>query len=454
MIFKPAIEKLAAVPETLSQVRSVRDDFNSAWLLTEGLFSSLRDEAAFLQTPEHGLRHPLNFYYGHVPVFYVNKLVAAGLLERGLDENFEKLYAIGVDENSWDDMSKNTRQWPSIAEVRAYRERVFDVVSEVIERSECQSTLTDSDPRWAILMGIEHERIHIETSSVLIRELPIECVRRPDHFPGLHPTYLRRSPATPEDGIDYPSTTWMEVEGGPISFGKARTLEGYGWDCDYGSAEVTVDPFCVSKSLVSNGEFAEFVADGGYEKAAFWSDEGWAWKEFRKRTQPMFWVKNANGHFDLRTCFEIIPMAWSWPVIANFHESKAFVAWRSARDARPTRLISEAEHHCLRKAYGGAGTNANHGLRFCSESPVDTDRGRRVNDVFGNVWQWCEDVFAPLEGFLPHRYYTDYSTPSFDGRHQLLLGGSFATSGSCMTPWTRNNFRRHFYQHAGIRMVR
>jgi 5-histidylcysteine sulfoxide synthase len=437
---------------------SLRDDFNSAWLLTEGLFSSLKDESALLRPPVHGLRHPLNFYLGHIPVFYINKLVMAGLLERGLDEKFEKIYAVGVDENSWDDMSKNESEWPSLATVREYRERVYDIVSELIERNVGEAPLTSGDPRWALVMGIEHERIHIETTSVLIREMPIEHVRRPQHFPQLHPTYLRRSPKAPEAGLDYPLMKWVEFAGGRVSFGRARNAPGYAWDCDYGSGHASVDPFCASRTLISNGEFYEFVQDGGYRNQAYWSEEGWAWRQYRNRSVPMFWVADsgaASGDFRLRTCFEEIAMAWSWPVIANFHESKAYVAWRSARDARPTRLISEAEHHCLR-ARNRKKIQANHGLRFSSESPVDGDRAEPADvcDVFGNVWQWCEDVFAPLEGFLPHRLYPDYSAPAFDGRHQLLLGGSFASSGSFMSPWTRNNFRRHFYQHAGIRIVR
>ncbi len=430
---------------------TIFNDFRSAWSTTENLFSALKTEDSLLAAPEHGLRHPLAFYLGHVAVFYVNKLRAAGLIREGIHPLFEELFAIGVDEHSWDDMTKNSRSWPSLSAINDYREEVYALVSQAISRIE-DAAFDDTNPEWAILMAIEHERIHIETTSVLMREIPLVNFRAPENFPTLHPSSKAAPSLHPKAGVDYPKPEWVAVSGGEVRLGKSRNCSSFGWDCEYGEAWRFAEPFEVSKYLVSNGEFYEFVSDGGYTDDSYWTDEGAAWRKFRNRNSPQFWV---DGGRKLRTCFEEIPMPWSWPVIANFHEAKAFANWRTKNDSAPVRLMTESEHHRMRTVVGPrAVSTANFDLRFGSEAPVDRDTSLPICDVVGNVWQWCEDIFLPLTGFRPHSLYPDYSTPSFDGKHQLLLGGSFASTGDATGPWNRNNFRRHFYQHAGIRLVR
>ena len=83
-----------------------------------------------------------------------------------------------------------------------------------------------------------------------------------------------------------------------------------------------------------------------------------------------------------------------------------------------------------------------------------TANDRGFHDTFGNVWQWCEDNFNSLPGFKIHPYYTDFSTPCFDGKHQMMLGGSFISTGDEASIWARFHFRPHFFQHAGFRVVK
>ncbi len=92
-------------------------------------------------------------------------------------------------------------------------------------------------------------------------------------------------------------------------------------------------------------------------------------------------------------------------------------------------------------------------LRWGSESPVDLQEDGQICDLFGNAWQWCEDHFNPLPGFRVHRYYDDFSSPCYDGQHQMILGGSFASTGDEATAWARFHFRPHFFQHAGFRLA-
>ncbi|MCB0370205.1 MAG: putative 4-mercaptohistidine N1-methyltransferase, partial [Bdellovibrionales bacterium] len=177
--------------------------------------------------------------------------------------------------------------------------------------------------------------------------------------------------------------------------------------------------------------------------------------------------------YKLRTTFEVIDMPWDWPVCVNYHEAKAYCAWRSERDktSTPYRLLSESEHHVIRDSStkdksldtkrdmvmtdSAITNNYNLNLAHGSESPVragqPNDKG--FYDTFGNVWQWCEDYFHPLEGGAPHPYYDDFSAPCYDGKHQMMLGGSFISTGDEASIWARFHFRPHFFQHAGFRIT-
>jgi SAM-dependent methyltransferase len=162
-------------------------------------------------------------------------------------------------------------------------------------------------------------------------------------------------------------------------------------------------------------------------------------------------------------------MPWSWPAEVNAHEAAAFCAWRSARDGIPCRLPTEAEHHALREAsWAGTDPAAHHdGIRLgqalgwnsqlAHGSPWPVDAGQPAasgaRDVFGNVWQWHGDDFNPLPGSKVHPYYDDFSTPCYDGQHQMILGGSWISCGDEASVWARFHFRPHFFQHAGFRVV-
>jgi hypothetical protein len=118
----------------------------------------------FYQRP-NSLRHPLIFYYGHTAVFFINKLNIAQLRKERVDPELEDILAIGVDEMSWDDPDPAHYAWPGVAEVKAYRDKVRDIVDKFIRGCDLELPITDKDPLWIILMGIEHERIHLETST-------------------------------------------------------------------------------------------------------------------------------------------------------------------------------------------------------------------------------------------------------------------------------------------------
>ena len=452
--------------------------FDNGWTLTEVLFAGLQGEEAFYRPPYHHLRHPMIFYYCHPAALYINKLRVAGLIDAPLNPYFERIFETGVDEMRWDDMSKNAMLWPSFAEAHSYRAEVYATVRRVIETHPDLATghapLGMDHPLWALFMGFDHERIHLETSSVLIRELPIALVQPPDVWPAVHPSAAAAATAEfpPRAGADYPVARWVDIPAASVRLGKPRDWPSFGWDNEYGERRVAVQGFRVEDQLVSNGAFLEFIQAGGYLEPRWWSEAGWAWRSFRNSKWPCFWVPDGPAglhRYRLRTVFTIVPMPWAWPAEVNAHEAAAYCAWRSERDGRPCRLPTEAEHNALRApdwaaedpafrqdgAALGRDTGWNLQLAWGSPWPVDagTPTAAGVRDVFGNVWQWHGDDFNPLPGARVHPYYDDFSTPCYDGQHQMLLGGSWVACGDEASVWARFHFRPHFFQHAGFRVV-
>ena len=244
-----------------------------------------------------------------------------------------------------------------------------------------ENPLTMDSPYWSLVMGFEHERIHLETSAVLIHQLPIDAVTRPEGW-----TYAPSHAASPEAA---PVNALITVPAGRATLGKPRDFPSFGWDNEYGRRDVDVPEFAASKYLVSNGEFYPFVMANGYETKRYWiaedgDDEGWRWVTYRNAKHPSFWVATADmpeyfggrpeypyqkddGHpkagkgkqFKYRAMFDvrmitplaffdsgghavflkfdlflllvrsqIIDMPWDWPVEVNCLEAKAFLRWK------------------------------------------------------------------------------------------------------------------------------
>ncbi|CAL6108930.1 Conserved_hypothetical protein [Hexamita inflata] len=145
-----------------------------------------------------------------------------------------------------------------------------------------------------------------------------------------------------------------------------------------------------------------------------------------------------------------VEMRWDWPVEVNYLEAKAFCNYKSETDGKKTRLITEPEWQAIAK---DAKPETNICLKYFSTCPVDQFKQGDFYDVYGNVWQWTETFFHPLEGFKVHPAYHDFSTPCFDEKHNIMTGGSWVSCGNEAIQSARYAFRRHFFQFCGIRYV-
>lgn len=448
--------------------QELKDYFRQTWAEYEALFSLINDDSAYYLRPER-LRHPLIFYFGHTASFYINKLILGKFISQRINSKLEAICAVGVDEMSWDDLNSEHYDWPSVDEVRRYRVQVANLIEKLIDEMDLSLPISPDSFAWIILMGCEHERIHLETSSVLMRMLPL-------HF--LNQNKLSQSEqwlTCPESG-KAPDNTLVGVSGKLIEFGKPKNDDTFGWDNEYGYDSLTLNDFSAAKYLVSNQEYLAFVNAGGYQKTEFWTEEGKQWLAFTKAVMPRFWFEKINHvtntgdqsnnekkEYWQRNLLNEMPLPLNWPVEVNYLEAKAFCQWKNSFAATNNkqfiRLPTEAEWLCLREKVSGdvtswqtAPANINNQY-YASSCPVDQFEHDGLFDVIGNVWQWTESSIDGFQGFDVHPLYDDFSTPTFDGKHNLIKGGSWISTGNEAQRYSRYAFRRHFFQHAGFRYV-
>ena len=429
--------------------QEIKTYFHDCYKRYESLFNLVADENAYFQKADP-LRHPIIFYYGHTATFFINKFNLTKIIDDRIDAKLESIFAVGVDEMSWDDLNDKHYDWPSLQQTQHYRDKVYHLVNEVIDNLPLKLPITEDSPWWVIMMGIEHENIHLETSSVLIRQLPFKSIQENVHWQ--------------EYDIDnkVQKNVLIDVSEGIVTLGKNRDDILFGWDNEYGSHQAHIPAFKAAKYLTSNAEYLEFIDDNGYKNDLYWCQEGKAWRDYTEAKAPLFWRKREEGYL-LRTVSREIPLPLSWPAEVNHLEAAAFCKWKSEKSGCTITLPTEDEYVRLREVSKVPsyieGTSkeesiANINLEgYASPVPVDIYKHGDFCDIIGNVWQWSRTPIYPFEGFKIHPAYDDFTVPTYDGKHNLINGGSWISCGNLATQKSRYGFRRHFYQHAGFRYL-
>jgi gamma-glutamyl hercynylcysteine S-oxide synthase len=287
----------------------------------------------------------------------------------------------------------HTRRWrldlPDAARTRAMLARVRERTRALLDGAD-----ESDDALYFFRLILMHEAMHHEAGVMIAQALGVDV----------------RAALTQDAPAPVPVAQALAVSGGPFVAG--RLGHGFHFDNEAGEHEVALDDFSIDSAPVSWRAYLPFIEGGGYEQAALWSAEGWAW---RQRALPQGLPRHLarDDSFELgfkRACFgrwqAIEPDAPALHLSA--HECEAWCRFAGRR------LPSEHEWTHARLA---------HGERFSS----------------GEVWEWTASPFAPWPGFAPHPY-RDYSAPWFDGR-PVLKGGSFATRPFMKHPRYRNYFQ-------------
>jgi len=250
------------------------------------------------------------------------------------------MLAIGVDERDWDDTNDEHYDWPTLKEVIEFRAIVKKVVLDTLDA--CKTTTVDnwSSQLWPFLMGIEHERLHLETSSPIIRNLPLKMVQPVASLPECPQKCLNIN--------NIPKNEMVTVEAWKGEWKNKSTdhPEVYGWDNEFGERLFEVKEFKASRMMVSNGEYLEFIKDGGYKNLKYWDEAGLRWLK-SKNELPRFWRRNGDKYM-LRTMSQEIDMPWDWPVETNNLEARAYCRWKTAKTGKYTRLPTEDEYMSIR----------------------------------------------------------------------------------------------------------
>jgi iron(II)-dependent oxidoreductase len=384
----------------MERAAALRGELIYAREQTDELFGLISPEALYERPIAE--RHRLVFYLGHFDAFDWNLLARRGMSERAFHPEFDALFERGIDPPPGLGPSDTAADWPSKQEITRY-------IS--LTRAWIDKHLKELDPQL-LQMAIEHRHMHAETFAYLMHNLPSEQKRG-----GVTP---------PESRREAPENPMVSIPAGNVTLGKPK--EGFGWDNEHLAHDVAVQEFAISKYKISNGDYLQFVREGG--------------------AIPNFWTLE-DGQWFYRGMFGRAPLSLDHAVWVTWEQASAYAAWRGLS------LPTEAQ---FQRAAGLTTPDAvrdNFGFQGWDPIAVDASNGGpHPSQMIGNGWEWTRDVFAPFEGFASHPYYPGYSADFFDGRHFVMKGASPRTAALLTRPTFRNWFRPEYpYMYAGFRLV-
>jgi gamma-glutamyl hercynylcysteine S-oxide synthase len=424
---------------------------------TDALFKLLPPNSFYARPiPE---RHRLIFYLGHLETFDWN-LLSRSLGLESHDATFDKLFAFGIDPVGGGLPTDTPGDWPNIALVEKYNQRVRSQLDNRLHNSAALRSLDPSLADGTLLhVAIEHRLMHAETLAYLLHNLS--------------PERKTPQPGTVADARPAPGQRQAKIPAGVATLGQSREEpRPFGWDNEFGTQKIFVPGFSIDVFPVTNGEYLKFIRAGGYEDSKLWSPEDWEWRRRERLEHPVFWLPRSSSlasdpdtQWEYRAMFGIIPLPLSWPVYVSYAEASAFARWSGKQ------IPTEAQWH--RAAYGtpeGAeqiypwgvappdATRGNfHFARWDATSVDSHPAGSSafgVSDLLGNGWEWTSTAFGPLPGFEAFPFYPGYSADFFDGKHFVMKGGSPRTDACMLRRSFRNWFQPHYpYVYATFRCV-
>jgi iron(II)-dependent oxidoreductase len=333
------------------------------------------------------------------------------------------------------------------AEARGYLATVREKVHDVLERVELAGRRL-VDGGFAFGMIVQHEQQHDETM------LATHQLRAGEPVLAAPPPPPPRAVVAGE----------VVVPGGPFTMG--TSTEPWALDNERPAHRVGLPAFAIDAAPVTNGQYAMFIADGGYDDPRWWTAQGWEHRRAAGLVAPMHWVRDGDGWAYTRFG-RTSPVISDEPVVhVCFHEAQAYAAWAGKRlptepEWEKAARFDPATGKSRRYPWGDADPtpeHANLGQRHLSPAPVGAYPAGAsplgVHQLIGDVWEWVDSEFTGYPGFTAFPY-REYSEVFFGPDYRVLRGGSFGTDPAACRGTFRNwdyPIRRQIF--AGFRCAR
>lgn len=328
---------------------------------------------------------------------------------------------------------------PSAERVMAYRAHVDEALERLAERG----FEPESDLARLIEIGINHEQQHQELLLTDILALFAVNPLRPAYREGRGRASLSAVGGASETP-DSEGAGWVSYDGGVVKIGHAG--DGYAWDNERPRHDALVHPFRLADRLVTNGEWLEFMADGGYRTASLWLADGWATINREGWRAPRYWEEHGSG-WHAMTLDGLLPVEAAAPVChVSYYEADAFARWAGCR------LPTEFEWELAGAGLPVEGnTLATRALR---PVPARVEHDLRPRQMFGDVWEWTQSAYLPYPGYRPPEGAIGEYNGKFMVSQQVLRGASCATPAGHSRATYRNFFYPHQrWQFVGVRLA-
>jgi ergothioneine biosynthesis protein EgtB len=325
---------------------------------------------------------------------------------------------------------------PGAHDVGVYRDNVDDRMRDLVGTLD-DGTLEKLAP--TIELGFHHEQQHQE---LLLMDIKHVLSRNP-----LEPVYAGR----PREHCEPDAMTFVDIEGGLVEVGHEG--DGFCFDNELPRHRQWLEPYRVADRLVTNGEWLEFIRDGGYERHELWLSDGWGRVNTEGWRAPLYWVEH-DGTWLEHTLHGTWPVNPGLPVShVSFYEAEAFATWAGKR------LPSEAEweHAVVSDGQADAATSGGNlaDLEHYHPAPAPPAGGEhRLRQVYGDCWEWTSSAYHPYPGFHPPAGAIGEYNGKFMSNQMVLRGGCALTP-----PGHARATYRNFFPHgarwalSGVRLA-
>jgi ergothioneine biosynthesis protein EgtB len=303
---------------------------------------------------------------------------------------------------------------PGAYEVGDYRRNVDDRVRDLLDRVD-EGTFAKLAP--TIELGFHHEQQH--------QELLLMDIKHVLSLNPLEPTYAGR----PVAGGGTERLGWVDFDGGLVEIGSDGG--GFCFDNELPRHQQWLEPYRLADRLVTNGEWLEFIADGGYRRPELWLSDGWARVNAEGWDAPFYW-READGVWFEHTLHGTVPLDPGLPVCHLSHyEADAYATWAGKR------LPTEAEWEHAAQTHEVTGNLADRDSFHPRAAGLSTGGLRQL---FGDCWEWTSSAYLPYPGFHPAAGAIGEYNGKFMSSQMVLRGGCALTPPG----HTRASYRNFF----------